>query len=315
MSGIPAQVEEAAELAEKLHEQMFKQSEEPEEGVINPEPAPEILEEDDEDDVPADDDVEELKKFKARYLTLKGKYDAEVPRLSSELRELKQSVFDRLEKVSQPKEEPKQTEEASREEILSQFAETYGEDFTENLRKLFALEAKQLNQPIQEAVTSIEETQIKTAQTDFVNYIDDKLSTDIPDWRDKWSGKDQKFIEFLQQPDPSGLYTMGQLAEMANQNWDADKLVTIFKLYKDTEAYVEPIETQTKRVATQQKQAMVAPSRQNTHTAPNTQSKQVWTQDMISEFQRLDRQGKYEADVSKAMWDDLLSAMGEGRIR
>ena len=60
---------------------------------------------------------------------------------------------------------------------------------------------------------------------------------------------------------------------------------------------------------------MIAPSRNNVHTVPDSKDKQIWTQDSIKEFQRLDRQGKYTADVSKAMWDDLLSAMSEGRIK
>lgn len=317
MSGIPKQVEEAADLALQVHEQMFnyvepEEEEEETETSEEPEPSPD----DDEDvvDVPDDDDIEELKKFKARYLTLKGKYDAEVPRLSHELRDLKQSVFEKIEKMTTQRENPAEvSNEPAPEDLMMQFAETYGEEFTDSLKKLIAAEARKYTQPVQEAVTSVEEIQMKTAQTNFVNYLDNNLADVVPDWREKWSGNDPNFIEFLKQPDPSGLYTMGQLAEMYNNAWDADKLISIFRLYHESSAPPAP---QSKQQRTPpQKEAMVAPSRTNTHTAPNTESKPIWTQDMIKEFQVLDRQGRYEPEVSKAMWDDLLLAMSEGRLR
>lgn len=319
---MPKQVEEAAELAEQLHAQMFTPKEE--EG--NPVDPPEVIDpepdggEPKDEPVPHDDDVAELRKFKERYLHLKGKYDAEVPRLHQDLRELKQSVFEKLEKVSTTKAaEPEPEPQDLTDDFVNAFAENYGEDFAENLRKLIALEAQKLQQPIQGKVDAFEETQLKAAQTNFVNYIDTALNDgrEKPiDWQAMWSGKDPKFLEFLAQPDPSGLYTYGELAAAYNEKWEADKLVNIFKLYADANTTKVEQTTEPKpRVAHQQKEALVAPSRTNTHVAPNTQSKQVWTQDMIQEFQKLDRQGKYSADESKALWDDLLSALGENRIR
>ena len=35
----------------------------------------------------------------------------------------------------------------------------------------------------------------------------------------------------------------------------------------------------------------------------------------MAEFEKADRANKYTPEESKAMWDDLLTAMGEGRIR
>lgn len=308
---VPSQVEEQAELAEQLHAQMFST----EETETQDETETEVIDpiEEDEVDVPHDDDVEELRKFKARYMSLKGKYDAEVPRLSQELRDLKTSVFEKFEQATKPAVVVETPTNVS-DEFLDSFAENYGEDFADNLKKLIALEAAKLTTPMQQKMESVEDTQVKAAQTNFVGYIDEQLNEgrETPvDWQGLWAGKDPKFLEFLGKPDPSGLYTYGQLAEMYNQNWDADKLVNIFKIYTNEEVVpvVKP------KTVSPQKQALVAPSRNNTHTAPNTESKKVWTSDMVQEFQRLDRQGKYGVDESKALWDDLLSALGENRIR
>jgi hypothetical protein len=316
MSGIPSQVEEAAELANQLHEQMFEQT--PPVETVEDEPIAEEALATEDEVVPHDDDVEELRKFKSRYMSLKGKYDAEVPRLSQELRELKDSVFQKLEQATKPAATVAEDVDPTKPDFMSEFAENYGEDFADNLKQLIALEAAKLTQPVQTQVKSIEDNQVKVAQDNFISYIDTNLNEgrDKPlDWQGLWAGKDPKFLEFLEQPDPSGLYTYKQLAELYNENWDADKLVSIFKLYdKTTAAPAAP--TKTKPIVTSPaKEALVAPSRTNTHTAPSTESKQVWTKSMIEEFQKSDRQGKYSSEDSKAMWEDLLSAVGENRIR
>lgn len=317
--GVPTQVDEAAELANKLHERLFSDSQEVDEEEADTEEEDSNQDDDndsaDDDgdseyDVPQDDELEDLRKFKARYLSLKGKYDAEVPRLHSELKEFKQNVFDRLESMTTKQKEQVPTEP----DDIAKFKEEYGEDFVENLRKFIRLESKSeladsINS-VQQQVSSVEETQIKVAQENFKNYIDSQVKGN---WRTAWEGKDPKFLEFLQKPDPSGLYTYGDLVQAYNDAWDADKLSKVFNAY-----YGEPAPTpepKPKREPNPAQQAMVAPSRNNVHTAPDSKDKTVWTQDSIKEFQRLDRQGKYDSDTSKAMWEDLLSAANEGRIR
>lgn len=311
---VPSQVEEAAQLAEDLHAQML--SGEVENGSTDPTTPTDP----DEPASPVAPDADEEATYEKRYKSLQGKYNAEVPRLSKELRELKDEIFTKLNQVVEQKttptpatpEVPSQDEST---EWLSTFAETYGENFTENLQKLIAAEAKKLTGNVQEKVQNIEEVQYKAAQSEFVSFIDDNLKDTKVDWRSCWSGDDPKFAEFLQQPDPSGLYTYGDLAKLYNDRWDGEKLVTLFKNYS---GWVTPAETPTQvkpTVPNPQKDALVAPSRTNTHTQPDIDGKKVWTQNMIMEFQANDRKGKYKPEESKAMWDDLLSALGENRIR
>lgn len=318
---LPKQIEEAAELAEKLHTTMFNQ--EPETSQEQPQeeaPAEEQEEDSDEtvDEEPAEevepeDDIEELKKFKARYLSLQGKYNKEVPQLHKEIKEFKQSVFDRLEQVTSQKKEEPSKEVDPRSAKLNSFKEEYGEEFVDTLRLLIEAEAeRKINEslkPVREQVLSVEDTQVQAAQQSFKAFVTEHTKGD---WEALWNGDDPKFLEFLQKPDPSGLYTYADLIQHYNENWDADRLSRIFNIYFE--------ETQPKVVKQQEKPnpvqtAMVAPSRTNTHTTPQVENKQIWTQDKIKEFQKLDRMGKYTSEESKAMWDDLLSAMSENRIR
>lgn len=318
---LPRQAQEAVDMAEKLHAQMFKEQEveapakDEEEVVVDDTPKEDDESTVDDDtpneeyDVPHDDDVEELRKFKARYLTLKGMYDADVPRLHKELKELKQSVFEKFNSVIEDK---AKTETPPKEETvdeLAKFEEEYGTDFVSQLRKLIANEASQLVKPVQEKVESVEDTQVKTAQTSFTDYLDQSVKGN---WRDAWEGKDPKFQEFLEKSDPSGLYTYADLITLYNTQWDADRMSKIFNLYYEENATPAKPAPQQSRP---DKEAMIAPSRTQVQSTPASDEKLIWTSEKLAEFQKLDRAGKYSKEESAKIWDDLLSAPAEGRFK
>ena len=172
---LPRQVEEAANIVEELMQgiQQAPQQEAQEETVQTQEETVEEDETSEEQDVPHDDDVQELRKFKDRYLSLKGKYDAEVPRLHQELREFKQSVFERLAPQT-PKEEQKVENDK-----VAKFKEEYGEEFVESLRELLKVEVDPLIKSnvsqVEQQVASVEDTQVKAAQQNFASYLDTKV--------------------------------------------------------------------------------------------------------------------------------------------
>ena len=317
---IPSQVDEAAELAEKLHAEMF--STQPDE-VIEEEPETEFPASDDtpvvEDDdvIPHDDDVEELRKYKARYLSLKGKYDAEVPRLQHDLREFKENVFSKLTTLA---ETPPQTQQEVKQEndLITRLRGEYGEEFIDSMRLLAQTVAEESNKDslksVTDKVTSVEDTQLKMAQEDFMTYVDTK-ATD-KNWRKLVNGEDPKFIEFLGKPDPRGLYTFGELLQTYNDHWEADKLAILLNIYTgEKPATTIPPVVPKPPVQKPEREAMVAPSRTTAHVAPDVTEKQIWTKDMIKEFERLDRQGKFTSEESQAKWNDLMTAPMEGRLR
>jgi hypothetical protein len=313
--GTPSQVEEAAVLAEQLHKDMFSQDSEVEE--VKPEDTKEKVEDEEEveeeEAIPHDDDLEELRKFKSRYLSLKGKYDAEVPRLQHELKDLKTSVFEKLSTIAEkPAETPK--EQIKQDDIVAKMKEEYGEEFIDGIYKIAEhiadQKVKTSSDAVQEKLTSVEDTQLKVAQENFKGYLDSKVTGN---WRDLWEGKDPKFIEYLQKPDPSGLYTYGDLVQMYNDAWDADKLAIVINGYLETNKPVVKKEVVIK--PNPERDALIAPSRSTTISTPNVEDKQIWTKASIKEFERLDRQNKYTPEDSQKLWADLLTAAGEGRIR
>lgn len=311
---IPKQVEEAAALAEELFESLNPTdlTVTPPVAPVTP-PADEILTQD--TPVVPEEDIDELRKYKARYLSLQGKYDAEVPTLHNELKSLKKTVFDRLEQVA-PKVAPVVPPEDTR---LAKFKEEYGNEYVENIKLLLQQEMVPRMAPVEQKVASMEELQVTTEQEKFSAYL---TQTVKGDWQKAWNGQDPKFQEFLSTPDPSGLYTYGELANACVDKWDADRLTKIFNIYfgQNVPALVPPVVPPLPQVTPKAphpaQEALIAPSRTAAHTTPQNSEKQIWTGEMIKEFQRLDRKpGHYDPETSKALWDDLLAAPGEGRVR
>lgn len=311
-NSIPRSVLEAANLAEELHAKMFTPQSEPtdkldtiEEDVASNPTEPEVIDLPEEDEPVPANDLKELRKFRDRYLSLKGKYDAEVPRLAADVRELRE----KLANVS--KEAPTASvEQENEEDYISTVNAEYGEDFINAIRKVIQHEVKPIVQPVQDKVQSVQNTQVDVATENFKAHLDTQVKNG--DWRALVDGEDSKFIEFLSKPDPSGLYTYGDLFNLYNENWEADKLAKVFDTYLES---TKPKNTTNKQAANQQQEALIAPNRTNTQTTPNTDQKRIWTLDSFEEFQRNDRAGKYSTEESQRMWDDVMSAPAEGRMR
>lgn len=315
MSGLPKQVEENANLAEELHGRMYAdpQAEAPKEEEQE-EPVEETPEE--EEEKPKGDEEEET--YRKRFESLQGKYNAEVPRLHGELKQLKEMVFQRLGDVTKPAEPKPEAKANPYQEKIDKYREEYGDDLLEMARTLARIEVEERLgdklKPVQEQVASVEETQIKAAQSNFMGHLDTNVKGD---WKTLIYGNNEASAQFLSSPDPSGLYTMAELIDAYSENWDAEKLVKLLNYHFEATApkvEKEP-EVPVQRKPNPAKEALVAPSRQTPHNTPEVNDKRIWTRETMAEFQRLDRQNKYSPEESQALWADLLAAAGENRIR
>ena len=315
--GLPKQVEDAANEAEEY----IKSLNEAEESETDTEEASstedETSETEDQHEEETSTEEEEAKEdFEAKYNTLQGKYNAEVPRLHEELKELKASVFEKLEGLIEEKDtEPQEQEkEVEKNPLLDAFREEYGDDLMKYLDAYFESKLPNVTdqvsdavKPVEEKVSSLEESQIEAAQIEFAEALDNSVNGE---WREAWAGNDPKFTEFLEQTDPSGLYTNAELADLYSKNWDAEKLSKLMNMY-----YGEP-ESPKEQEESKEKEALVAPSKKSTVTKPiDSGDKKIWTPESIKQFEKDDRRGKYTPDESKALWEDLLSAPSENRIR
>ncbi len=315
---IPKQVEAAAELAEEYIKGLNAEEDNSEAGKeVDTDESEETEEEiEEETEESADDETntegeeqEEKNIFEEKYRVLQGKYDKEVPRLHNELKELKEKIFERIGDLSK---KPEVEEAPITDAKLEAFKEEYGEDLINYLDSYFeskmkpAIEAqtKESIDPVQQKVASLEDSQIETAKTEFASFLDENVNGN---WRE--AGEDPKFIAFLETEDPSGFNTYGELLDKFNNSWDEKRMAKVFNAY-----YGEKTEVVPERKPSPDKDAIVAPSRKTQAQAPKDDGKIMWTPESIKQFERDDRSGKYNAEESQKLWDDLLAAPSENRI-
>jgi len=322
---IPKQIEEAAEMAEELMAEINPEEKQdtdkkPEEGqAVEPETPeepeePETPEEPEEPEEPEDPETPAAEEsWEQKYKTLKGKYDSEVPRFRTELEQFKAQVFERLGQEKEP-EKPEEAPEIP--EAAQKFLEEYGDDYAEGLKAYTEYITQQVLkenlQPVTERINKSEESQVRAAQAQFADYLDDKVQGD---WRSLWSGENQEFEEFLKQPDPSGLYTNEDLVRLYNDNWDADRLAVLFNGFfgADPSKVAEANQPKPKKPV---ETARVAPKRRSAEEPKKSSSDaRIWTKESIAEFQEKDRRGEFEQEESDRLWNDLLMAPSENRIR
>src|SRR5690606_18410767 len=158
----------------------------------------------------------ENERLKQAHKTLQGKYDAEVPRLNSELKQLREQAQRKEQELAEAKDGAKKAEEALRNE--------FGDDVTENLNAIvdqrareIAREESQSNQQQGGNNTTLEEVQaeIFKAFPDF-----QKINTS------------PEFIEWLTNTvdDGTGL-TMKELINISYRRLDALAVIRVVRTF------------------------------------------------------------------------------------
>mgnify|MGYP005844839585 CR=1 FL=1 len=307
--GVPAQVSKDADLATELHNELYPAEEE-----LDTEE--EDQEEDEEEIQEADEEEEDDETFKQRYNSLKGKYDKEVPRLHNELKDLKQSVLERLGSLEETSKKTETEEPPPVNEKVEEFKEKYGDELHDYLLTLIKEEGSSLLKdeikPVSEKLNTIEEDTQSQKLTKFMETIDGKVSDSAKGkWQDILAGEDENFLEFLDKPDPSGMFTYGEVFAKASNDWNSDRIAKVVDKFFEEQAPA----SEKKDKARKEKEALIAPPRKTRSKAPEGNEKKIWTQDDMKQFEKDDRQGKYSQEESMALWNDLLLAPSEGRIR
>lgn len=340
--GIPKQVQEQADLAEEFMATLYGKKEEEEDtdkdkegeegseadasdageqdGSAEGDEGDPNLETADQGTQDDEDDGEE-DTYRKRYETLQGKYNAEVPKLNSELRKLKEDIFARLGDLSKATEQPTADDDADDtaqyEAELEAYREQFGDDLLKVIDKISERRAKTLLgeslSPVSQKVDSVESAQIQSAQTAFADDLSSKVEGD---WEPLWKGEDEGFMAFLDTKEPNGFFTYREVAKKANDTWDADTLSKVFNTYLASQKPPEKVKQDKgkEKVADKVNQDRVAPSRKKVADEPSDGEARIWTQADIKEFQEKDRKGKYSEEESQALWEDFLRAPSEGRI-
>lgn len=254
-------------------------------------------------------------KWSHKYHTLKGMYDAEVPRLHSQVREMQtqiqQLIADKAQVEARVAEAPKASSL-----ITDEDKEAFGPDLIDLIER--ATEAKvatlksseaQLKDEIKQLkgqLGNVEERQVVSDKDRFLS----ALTQQVPDW--EALNVNQGFLTWLQDVDP--VYGIPKHVALTNayENGDVTRVASIFKTYKQT---VTPAAPQAKSNQ-QELQRQVAPTRTRSTSQPgDNQDKPMFNNQDIEKFYSDWRRGYYTDEEAAQMEKQIHAAIAEGRVR
>jgi hypothetical protein len=315
---LPRQVQEQIRQVEELERQLqaepekapppVEESEVPETSTVeateNPATAPEVK----PDQPEAQPDPES---WEQKYRTLKGMFDAEVPRLHTQVKELTSALKEYQEYVKQVQEaKPEPPEKGKQPLVTDKDVEAFGEDIIDLQRRvakevaaqyserLEALEAQ--NKALMDRLTATGE-QVQTVS------FEQRLTLAIPDF---WQvDADPAWVAWLNDIDPILRAPRRAVAMKAFESQDVEGVKYYVDMFKATRAPAKD-----DRQAELQRQ--VSPSRTASATAAPA-SKKVYSAaeaaDMFNRIAELGRKGRM--DEAAKLDAEISAAYLEGRVR
>jgi len=266
---------------------------------------------------PADDIPEEVSdSFKQKYSTLKGKYDAEVPRLHQQLREL----TDQMAAIRKDAEDAKKVEAEKPKEKVSYVTdadrEEYGDDLIDFQRRVAKEVSQDYEERFEQQTKVIEALQQKILTTDSQvgeQGFAQKLNTLVPGFDQLDS--DERWVSWLNEIDPMTRGPRRDQAQAAYNAGDAEAIAHYVSLFNDS---VSPA-TNSKSDRQAELEKQVTPSRSAstvTTKSSNSSSKIYSERDLTNAWTKvrtLNTQGKY--DDAEKLEAELSIAYMEGRVK
>jgi len=300
--GVPAQVLQQEEEAEKLmgnpdpEEQEADVSEETDEA---PETDPQEDEEVIQEVAPEDD--KDRAYWEQRFKVMEGKFKAEVPQLTDQVRNLMAQNDKLTNLMATMNQTPQQPEMTTGTYLTPEELETLEEEgFDKSTMDLIGSMAervadRRLSQYDQK-IDGIANDVATSSKDRFFSGLESKVS----DWR--VINEDSSFIEWLSEADGYSGSTKQQSLDRAYANMDAGSVAAIFNAYKAPSAPV---------VGSLEKQ--VAPGKGAATPTPVSQQK-FWSKKEITKFYSDQIKGKYSEKKANQLEKDIFLAQKEGRI-
>lgn len=239
-------------------------------------------------------------KWEARYKTLHGKYNAEVPRLHAALKERESKLNSLTEEV-----EALKAQMATKHESLIKPEEVneFGEPLVDLIRRAAREEMSTKEAEIAKLKKELESVKTTTVQNKEVNFFD-KLASQVPDWMA--INDDADFHAWLGEIDELTGTQRQAILSAAEEQRDADRVARLFKAFKK-------VQEKQQAAAATSLDSQVAPVTSRVEAPPK--GKKLWTRAEIADFYARDRRGEYSAEDAAAIEGEIQAAIREARIR
>lgn len=254
--------------------------------------------------------------WERRYKTLQGLFNAEMPKLQQQNKELSAKLNDAIARMEQLSAKTHKEPEPQTPVVDPRDAETFGSDLVEMVQRqtqqvlgsvaakldgvVSGFEARLAN--LEQTLKGTTQTVAMTAEEVFFN----KLTSVVPDWEQV--NANDNFLAWLADVDPVYGQTRQAALSLAQQNLDVARVAAVFNAFKST--LPKPNQSQSalaKQVSP--KSAASAP--------PAPTEKPVVTQAQIQAFYKDVATGKYRGrDAEVAQLEAAINdAIAEGRVR
>jgi hypothetical protein len=255
--------------------------------------------------------------WQQKYQILQGKYNAEVPQLHHQVKDLTRKLSetaDRMEQIAKSQ-ETKPAEQ--RQNADPKDVENFGSDLVDMVQRVaqqmlggvaakvegVAIDLEKRIAQLEQVVKGTSQAVNVTAEELFFN----KLTTQVPDW--EAVNADERFLAWLGEVDPMLGQPRQAALDAAQQNLNVARTVSIFNMFKATLP-----QKPTKANTSVEKQ--ISPSSVATPAMTPTE-KPVLTQAQSSQFYADVARGKYRGrDSEAAKLEQIINlAIAEGRVR
>lgn len=255
--------------------------------------------------------------WKARYDTLQGKFNAEVPKLYSDLRARDQAFAELQREVAQLKSKPVEPPKVE-PLVTDQDDEKFGADLIDAMRRVYREETGPLLRRVEtiERFASAVAPQLQQVERVTQDVAQSKeqqywtaITTAVPDV--DAVNVDPKWLAWLSEFDPLVGDTRQVALDKASQRLDSKAVIGIFNLFKN----MHPVAAVPQPSSGQAELArQVAPTRSSTTTTVPTGAK-TYTGAQYRHW--TDHRRVHDTDVAvvEQMVSELESALREGRIK
>jgi len=239
-------------------------------------------------------------KWEARYKTLHGKYNAEVPRLHAALKERDSKLNSLTEEVEALKAAVSNPRESL---IKPEEVNEFGEPLVDLIRRAARDEMAAKDAEIAALKREVASVKTSTVENKEVSFFD-KLNSAVPDWMA--INDDPDFHAWLGEVDDLTGAQRQEILSAAEEKRDADRVARFFKAFKK-------VQENKSAAATASLDSQVAPAASKADDPPK--GKKIWTRAEIADFYARDRRGELTEEQSAAIDKEVQLAIRERRVR
>ena len=262
------------------------------------------------------------KTLEQKYKTLQGMYNAEVPRLHAEKRELVNRVQQLEQLITSMNATPANSQAPAQKLLTEQDEEDYG-DSIEVMRKVFREEISSKNDEVSELrqlVRQMQGTVVPQVHQLSQNYAVSNeqrfwadLQTAVPDWQEVNGNKE--FQSWLLDVDPLTGISRQTYLDDAQRNLDVTRVANFFAAWKGLTGE-HNARTQRESQSASELERQVAPGKGRSGGAKSQGEAKTYTSEDIKKFFADVQKGRYKGKEAERdrIERDIFAAQREGRI-